>query len=146
MWFLFILIFGALLWLLWTISGNTRDAVDRQIEIQRELKQLNALLSEKFIEQPDRSISPARGASTAASTVITVKPESNVSSANETIHTAQININDADIKTLQTLPGVGKTVAQKIIDARPFTAIKSLSAIPGISDEMLQKLEPLITI
>ena len=141
MWFLFILAFGTLLWLLWTISGNTRDAVDRQVEIQRELKQLNALLSENLIEKPIRQAPPA-----SAALVVDVKKEPDISSANETIHSSLININDADIKTLQTLPGVGKTVAQKIIDARPFTAINSLSAISGISDEMLHKLEALITV
>ncbi|BAT54370.1 hypothetical protein NOS3756_33390 [Nostoc sp. NIES-3756] len=53
-----------------------------------------------------------------------------------------VNINTAISTELQTLPGVGKKLAQKIIIARQqqkITSIQDLDKIPGISQKMIDK-------
>lgn len=61
-----------------------------------------------------------------------------------------VNINTADAATLETLPGIGPALAQKIIDYRsingPFQTVDELAEISGISAAMVAKLRPLITI
>ncbi len=64
--------------------------------------------------------------------------------------TAQkININTANAKTLQTLPGIGIKIAQRIVEYRkthPFTSTKDLLQVKGIGKKILSNLLPLITV
>ncbi|MBD2500278.1 DUF655 domain-containing protein [Anabaena azotica] len=53
-----------------------------------------------------------------------------------------VNINTASSTELETLPGVGKKLAQKIIIARQqrkFTSTQDLDKIPGVSQKMIEK-------
>ncbi|MDB9484498.1 DUF655 domain-containing protein, partial [Dolichospermum circinale CS-537/05] len=60
----------------------------------------------------------------------------------------KINLNTATQEELETLPGVGKKLAEKIIIAREqqkFTSLEDIGKIPGISDKTLAKWEGIIT-
>jgi competence ComEA-like helix-hairpin-helix protein len=60
----------------------------------------------------------------------------------------KINLNTATQAELETLPGVGKKLAEKIIIAREqqkFTSLEDVGKIPGISDKTLAKWEGIIT-
>lgn len=81
-------------------------------------------------------------------------PDNNITSDNEissseTI-TSKININTADISQLTTLPNIGESKAQAIIDKRnelgKFTSIEQLKEVSGIGDATFEKLKDLITI
>ena len=62
--------------------------------------------------------------------------------------TGDINVNTADVKALDTLPGVGPKLAQAIIDAReqsgPFVYPEDLLTVPGIGKKTLENIRPLI--
>jgi competence protein ComEA len=63
--------------------------------------------------------------------------------------TAAINVNSADQKELQKLPGVGPKISQRILDERAKAAFKSvedLRRVPGIGPKTLEKLRPYVTI
>ena len=60
----------------------------------------------------------------------------------------RVNLNLADARTLETLPGIGKVKAQAIIDYRrvsgPFTTITALDEVPGIGPKTIENLRPYV--
>lgn len=61
-----------------------------------------------------------------------------------------VNINTADAQQLAALPGIGDTLAQRIIDYRQengaFTSIDGLDNVKGIGTKTIEKLRPYATV
>jgi len=62
----------------------------------------------------------------------------------------KVNINTATAEELDTLPGVGPSIAQRIIDYRtangPFRSIEDIKNVKGIGDATFEKLKDKITV
>lgn len=67
----------------------------------------------------------------------------------ERIQSQKININTASIKQLKKLPGIGPTLAKRIVEFRnqnsPFSSSVELLKVKGIGKRKLEKLLPHIT-
>jgi competence protein ComEA len=65
-------------------------------------------------------------------------------------HPGKININTAATKELEELPGIGKGLAERIIEHRgkygPFRRPEHLIIVRGISDRRFRALRNLITV
>lgn len=62
----------------------------------------------------------------------------------------RIDLNTADVATLDTLPGVGPVTAQKIVEWRTahgrFSSVDELAEVPGIGPKLLEQLAPLVRV
>src|ERR671913_161646 len=62
--------------------------------------------------------------------------------------TMLVPLNTADLATLETLPGVGPVLAQRIVDWRSqhgrFTSVEELGEVSGIGEKLLAQLRPLV--
>jgi competence protein ComEA len=61
-----------------------------------------------------------------------------------------VNLNTADLDALDSLPGVGPVLAQRILDWRAehgrFTSVEELGEVSGIGDKLLSQLRPKVTV
>ena len=57
-----------------------------------------------------------------------------------------VDLNTADQKALEALPGVGPTLAKRIMEARPFQSLDDLSKIKGMTKTKVAALKDKVTV
>jgi len=81
--------------------------------------------------------------------LITVAPD--VSSAAskkkaEAASTSTVDINTADQKALEALPGIGAATAKAIIAGRPYKSVDDLKRVKGMSDKKINTIRNKVTV
>lgn len=63
---------------------------------------------------------------------------------------ARVNINTASVAELELLPGVGPSIAARIVEHRtkngPFKSVTGLDDVKGIGPKTVESLRPLVTV
>lgn len=76
-------------------------------------------------------------------------PATPVASSSDSLAGGKVNLNTATLEELDTLPGIGPAIAQRILDYRqtsgPFTAPEDIMNVKGIGPATYDKLKDLIT-
>jgi competence protein ComEA len=84
---------------------------------------------------------------TAAFAQTSAKPPAAASSA---APSAPVNLNTANVTQLDSLPGVGKATAERIIEYRQknggFKKIEELMNVKGVGEKSFLKLKPYVTV
>ena len=57
----------------------------------------------------------------------------------------KVDVNAADIKTLESLPGIGPVLAQKIVAGRPYRNMADLGKVKGLSETKLNMIKDDVT-
>jgi competence protein ComEA len=61
-----------------------------------------------------------------------------------------VSLNSADLTALDSLPGVGPVLAQRILDWRTthgrFTSVDELGEVSGIGDKLMARLRSRVTL
>ncbi|HEY2995675.1 MAG TPA: helix-hairpin-helix domain-containing protein [Methylomirabilota bacterium] len=58
---------------------------------------------------------------------------------------APLDVNEASAPELARLPGIGTTLAARIVQARPFAALDELARVRGLRPVTLARVRPLLT-
>jgi competence protein ComEA len=58
----------------------------------------------------------------------------------------RVNINTATVEELDSLPGIGEAIAQRIVEGRPYGAIEELIRVKGIGQVTFDKLKDYVTV
>lgn len=93
----------------------------------------------RFVSDGEQLVVPVVGASPPA-----------VGATGAAISGGKVNLNTADLATLETLPRVGPAMAQRIIDWRTskgrFSSVEDLMSVTGVGDKTFEQLKDLVTV
>lgn len=121
-------------------GASTSSEVDA---LRAEIDNLN-----KKIDEVNQNIDAAR--SVVVETETTQVAADNSSADSGASVSSQVNINTASLDELDSLPGIGPTYAQRIIDYRKaqgsFRSTDELQNVKGIGPKTFEKLKDLVTI
>jgi len=56
-----------------------------------------------------------------------------------------IDVNSADVKALEELPGIGSTLANRIVAGRPYNSLADLGKVKGMSQSKLDAIKDSVT-
>jgi competence protein ComEA len=80
-------------------------------------------------------------------TLMTVIPDASCAAQKKAAESsAVVDINTADQKALEALPGVGKATAKAIIAGRPFKSVDDLKRVKGMSDKKINAIRNKVTV
>lgn len=123
-------------------GGFTSDADTEAIALAVEVVDGCRIHVPRLGETPPETALLPQVSSTGVETFTAGKEESKVGSK------GVLSLNTANGEELESLPGIGPALAQRIIAYReangPFTSIEQLSEVPGIGPARLEQLRPLV--
>ena len=68
----------------------------------------------------------------------------------QVLESSQVDLNTAGPQQLTTIPGIGESMAQRIVEWRdehgPFRRVEDLMKVKGIGEKSLEKLRPHVTV
>ena len=139
-------------YLLWRENNNGKLQISDDKYSELEAKVLDSelriqQLEKKVAEAPSNNQATNEGSNEA---VGQVAGTSTASSSVSSQVTGKVNLNNATLAQLDTLPGIGPAYAQRIVDYRQshggFKNITELKNIKGIGEKTFEKLKDLVSI
>jgi competence protein ComEA len=126
-------------------GSRVQDAISAAGGFLAEAEKSGINLARALEDGEQLDIPYAEGASPVIGTELPLFPGTQESSSSELI-----NINTASQAELETLPGIGPTTAQRIIQYReqngPFVSTEDIINVPGIGAGTYQRIQDLITV
>jgi competence ComEA-like helix-hairpin-helix protein len=113
-----------------------------------DLKNVSGIGQAKFDDLKNLvTVEAAETAKTAETKTKTkAKAETAAKESEKTVAGEIVNLNTADKAAIENLPGIGSTMADNIIAARPFKNVDDLKNVKGIGQVKFDKLKDLVTV
>ncbi len=55
-----------------------------------------------------------------------------------------VSLNTASLEDIEALPGIGPTLARRIVEGRPYRQVEDLLRVKGIGPATLERLRPYV--
>ena len=134
-------------------SVDINSASQKQLEA---LPGIGASTAKKIVAgRPYGSVADLSKAGVSASTITAITPMVKVgpakaakappAAAPAAASGRTVDVNNANEKELESLPGVGPATAKKIVAGRPYGSVADLSRA-GVSQKTLQEISPMVTV
>jgi len=131
-------------------GARVQNAIDAAGGLLAEANVDALNLAELLKDGEQLSIPYKDGSAPQGGTAMPVLPGSTEASPTNASNADLINVNTASLEQLDSLPGIGPTTAQKIIDYRtehgPFSTIDDLDNVSGIGPSTLDQIRALVTV
>jgi len=103
-----------------------------------------------FDRRPTRTYALRSGSGSSAIVLEPDMPVTQPQAETEAVITGPVNLNTATLDELDTLPGIGPELAQRIINYReangPFASVGALMHVSGIGEKRLEAIWDLVTV
>ena len=97
-------------------------------------------------ENTQNDTAKAEAKSSAESATESAKSAGESSQAEAEPASPKININKASAKELESLPGIGPTLAKRTIEGRPYETIEDIKKVKGIGEKTFEKIKDKISV
>lgn len=122
-------------------NQKLRDEVER-LQIRNQ-----TLITENESLRKQLGLTPAKKIETASSPRDLEALQSRTMLQSDTTSApTTVNVNTATLVELETLPGVGPVIAQRIVDNRPYVTPDDLLKVRGIGKTSIEILKPMIRV
>jgi competence protein ComEA len=131
------------------IGARVDDAV-RLAGGPTDKAELDALNLAARVKDGDKVLVPQRGAAAPSGAASGSAPAAGAGGAGAPGGAALVNLNSATVADLETLPGIGPALAQRILSYRTerggFRRVEDLLEVPGIGPKKFEELKSHVTV
>lgn len=131
-------------------DARLADALQKAggVQAEADLSKLNLTLA---LQDGDKIVVPSRATSVPTANNLTAPNPSAVATDSAPLTAAaKLNLNTATLEQLDTLPGIGPALAQRILDYRAqhgsFKSVAELKEIKGIGDALFDEVKEKVTV
>ncbi|MCS6897141.1 MAG: helix-hairpin-helix domain-containing protein [Nitrospira sp.] len=137
---------------IWWMAWQLPDDVEQE---SPSADKSHSVSIEALVNEPEDQTKPEMRAGTAEQHVkhevhAETHHDNRLTSPIQSVSSAPIDLNRADAKTLESLPGIGVVLARRVIEYRQsvgrFQTVEDLRAVKGIGPKTLERLKPFLVI
>jgi competence protein ComEA len=130
------------------IAGRPYKSLDELTKAGLSAKKIEALKSSVAVGKAAAAPAPAPAAEKKSKAAPAVKPAEKKAPAAATTPAAAapVDLNLADQKALESLPGIGPALAKKIMEGRPYQSVDDLSRIKGMTKAKIAAIKDKVAV
>jgi competence protein ComEA len=126
------------------IAGRPYKSLDELTKAGLSAKKIEALKASVTVGKVAAAPAPAAEKKPVAAPA--AKPAEKKAPAASPAAAAPVDLNTADQKALESLPGIGPALAKKIMEGRPFQSVEDLSRIKGLNKSKIDAIKDKVTV
>ncbi|MCP9452389.1 MAG: helix-hairpin-helix domain-containing protein [Nitrospira sp.] len=136
--------------LIWWMAWQAPEQMDRPASLPDESTPVAVEASVQSPPLPTTGGVEARLTTTPAQKDRGIEPRSHFVSPTSLRSSGLVDLNRADAKTLESLPGIGAVLARRVLDYRAsvgqFRTVEDLLAVRGIGPKTVERIRPFVMI